>query len=249
MAAAATTSSPQADSPFFALPPELRLEIYEHLLRLAPDPILISPARRHLRLVRAPDPTTKTGGGGGGGRGGRIAGRGGAPLLGPYRGEPKRLPRGAGPHVAVLRSCKRINEEATPVLYGGNEFVVAYSHQTPYHAPSFFPWYLRRSTLRAVRSLTFETGCPCAVWAAHANPAWATTGRHLARLLFPSPNRATTTTAAAGRPRALERRPFGRDARAAYARVADRIAAADPRVRARVGEDWTVSWGWRKGER
>lgn len=192
-----------------ALPLEIRLQIYEELL-CSHERIAISPSRRQQSIE-----TERC----------SYCGYPHLQVTPPWR-----------PKVTVLRTCKQINNEATPILYRKNEFVIgckcplpspshgrnAYNschlekdpcsrrllrsltipagHSTvtrqsltaaavllnkPFHARQFFPWFLRRSTLRELRSITFRVGCHCTNWVACEQREWTTDGRILARAVFP----------------------------------------------------------------
>ncbi|KAI5919126.1 hypothetical protein F4810DRAFT_688967 [Camillea tinctor] len=197
--------------PLLTLPLELRLDIYAYLLCSYPDPIFVSPRRRQVYLRRAPivedggGPVTATGLAATTtsttGRWGQIQKSGNANNKQRRRRRNKPIPLLPGqrqPYVEILRTCRQVNEEATPVLYGGrNTFVVAWFRLQPYHPPSFFPWYLRQSTLAQIRCITFQSGCYCAEkWVAEdcRSQAWTTTGARLARKCFPFVNYSSSTT-------------------------------------------------------
>ncbi|KAI1496740.1 hypothetical protein F5X99DRAFT_56679 [Biscogniauxia marginata] len=188
--------------PLLALPLELRLDIYSYLLCSYPDPIFVSPRRRQVYLRRAPeDPSSSSSSSSSSAAASSSsssvlstpAGAGQKSKRKRRKNKPVPLPPGQRqPYVEVLRTCRQVNEEATPVLYGGqNTFVVAWFRLQPYHPPSFFPWYLRQSTLAQIRRITFQSGCYCAEkWVAEAarSQAWTTTGARLARKCFPHVN-------------------------------------------------------------
>ncbi|OTB05254.1 hypothetical protein M426DRAFT_320068 [Hypoxylon sp. CI-4A] len=95
------------------------------------------------------------------------------------------------PHAEILRTCKRINQEATDILYGKNKFIIAIRSWNCHSPKHFFLWNLRQSTMSDIASITFVFGCLCRTWVEdHYNPAykskkWTTTGRHLTRFCFP----------------------------------------------------------------
>ncbi|KAI1485974.1 hypothetical protein F5X96DRAFT_657453 [Biscogniauxia mediterranea] len=209
---AVVTPSPPA-CPLLALPLELRLDIYAYLLCSYPDPIFVSPRRRQVYLRRAPvieDASSSSSSSSATTAPARVTGTNALGRWGTVqksgnnsgsnnkqrrrrRDKPIPLPPGQRqPYVEVLRTCRQVNEEATPVLYGGkNTFVVAWFRLQPYHPPSFFPWYLRQSTLAQIRRITFQSGCYCAEkWVAEdgRSQAWTTTGARLARKCFPFVN-------------------------------------------------------------
>ncbi|KAK1654860.1 hypothetical protein BDP81DRAFT_89845 [Colletotrichum phormii] len=132
---------------FFSLPYELRLDIYE-LLLLTPEPIIVSSSRRQLHVKVEPPEH-------------QVA----------YLRAPRPRPRVVSlthrkPHVEILQTCRQIEQEATPILYGRNSFVVGFrlcvrqSHQV--EEP--FIRRLRLSILLQLRSVTFRPGCYCDQW-------------------------------------------------------------------------------------
>ncbi|KAH8793929.1 hypothetical protein BGZ57DRAFT_390916 [Hyaloscypha finlandica] len=56
------------------------------------------------------------------------------------------------PPIAILRTCKKVNEETTPILYGKNAFTIS-NDPNPTFLLSKFRW----TTLRALNSLTFTS--------------------------------------------------------------------------------------------
>ncbi|KAE9379133.1 hypothetical protein N431DRAFT_434142 [Stipitochalara longipes BDJ] len=58
------------------------------------------------------------------------------------------------PPIAILRTCKQINEEATPILYGKNSFTISLPNDP---SPTFLLSKFRWSTLRVLKSLTFTS--------------------------------------------------------------------------------------------
>lgn len=69
------------------------------------------------------------------------------------------------PHVEILQTCKQIEQEATPILYGRNDFVVGLRlRATQSHRMDPFIQYLRSSTLLQLRLVTFRPGCCCDQW-------------------------------------------------------------------------------------
>ncbi|KAI1391318.1 uncharacterized protein F4822DRAFT_181476 [Hypoxylon trugodes] len=158
----------ETNSLFFQFPLELRLEVYQYLLR-SPDPVMISALRRQVYVRRPDSPTTN----------------GSRPRLIPL---PHRLP-----HVQFLRTCKRVNKEATPILYGENKFFVACDGVNQKSLKNSFLWHLRQSTLSSITSITFLQGCQCKGWVTACRVTtrylmdtkqWTTTGPQLARLCF-----------------------------------------------------------------
>ncbi|KAK0375935.1 hypothetical protein CLIM01_06727 [Colletotrichum limetticola] len=131
---------------FFSLPYELRLDIYE-LLLLNPEPIIVSSSRRQLHVKVEPPEH-------------QVA----------YLRAPRPRPRVVSlthrkPHVEILRTCRQIEQEATPILYGRNDFVVGLRlRATQSHRMDPFIQYLRSSTLLQLRSVTFRPGCCCDQW-------------------------------------------------------------------------------------
>ncbi|KAI0117060.1 hypothetical protein F4814DRAFT_415057 [Daldinia grandis] len=154
------------NSLFFRVPLELRLEIYEYLL-CSPDDIIVSSRRRQIYWCR------------------------------PHRStcELRRLPHRM-PHVELLRTCKQVNSEATPILYRKNRFLVALPYMVPFCPTNFFLWSLRRSTMSNVTSISFVFACRdnCPLWLdlcpiIQGNfidlKKWTTTGPQLVKLCFP----------------------------------------------------------------
>ncbi|KAI0598145.1 hypothetical protein F4775DRAFT_556646 [Biscogniauxia sp. FL1348] len=213
---AVVASPPPPACPLLALPLELRLDIYAYLLCSYPDPIFVSPRRRQVYLRRAPvvEDSSATATAPAPGTGATALGRRGqiqksgnnsnhSKHRRRRRNKPIPLPPDQRqPYVEVLRTCRQVNEEATPVLYGGkNTFVVAWFRLQPYHPPSFFPWYLRQSTLVQIRCITFQSGCYCAEkWVAEdgRSQAWTTTGARLARKCFPFVNYGSSSSSGGG---------------------------------------------------
>ncbi|KAK1594031.1 uncharacterized protein LY79DRAFT_513207, partial [Colletotrichum navitas] len=153
---------------FLSLPYELRLDIYE-LLLLAPDPIVVSNRRRQL-YVRVEPPEHQ------------IA----------YLRAPRPRPRVVtlacrNPHVEILRTCKQINHEATPVLYRKNRFIAGLQLRRKTEARAeltdlagFFLYSLRPSTLLQLSAINFRGACHCNQWLAlSAGAGYATTGYEL----------------------------------------------------------------------
>src|SRR5262249_21182182 len=104
---------------FLDLPYDIRYIIYE-LLLVSPDPIVISPRRRHLhaRIVSNVDAR---------------------PQWHPRHPPPiTRLPH-TKPHVEILRLNRQANEEGTPLLYGRNVFVVG--SQSLSSSPSYTTYH------------------------------------------------------------------------------------------------------------
>lgn len=160
------TGSSGANSPFLELPFELRLEIYEYLL-CSPDDIIISSRRRQIYWYRPQLPTC----------------------------ELRRLPHRM-PHVELLRTCKQVNSEATPIVYRKNRFLVVLPYMAPFCPMNFFLWSLRRSTISNVTSIMFVFACRdnCPLWldlcpiikGKFMNlKKWTTTGPQLVKLCFP----------------------------------------------------------------
>lgn len=98
------------------------------------------------------------------------------------------------PHVAFLRTCKQVDREATPILYGKNIFFVALPKiGAPYDPTASFLWYMRKSTIPKVASITFLHGCYCPGWLIACSPIrkpvaakqWTATGKQLSKLYFP----------------------------------------------------------------
>ncbi|KAI1468670.1 uncharacterized protein F4812DRAFT_339484 [Daldinia caldariorum] len=158
-------ASSENESLFLKLPLELRLEIYWYLL-CSPDYIIISSRRRQLHWCRPQLPTWG------------------------LRRTSHRMP-----HVELLRTCKQVNSEATPILYGKNQFLVALPHLARFYPRNSFLWNLRYSTMSDLASITFVRACRgnCPEWliACATNKEflnikeWTTTGRQLANLCFP----------------------------------------------------------------
>ncbi|KAK1987354.1 hypothetical protein LZ30DRAFT_684684 [Colletotrichum cereale] len=170
-----TTSSRQpASEPdthhvtFFSLPYELRLNIYESLL-LAPDPIVVSNCRRQL-YVKVEPPEHQ------------IA----------YLRAPRPRPRVVTltyrtPHVEILRTCKQINHEATPVLYQKNKFIAGLqlrgkteARAGPTDLAGLFLYSLRPSTLLQLSAINFRGACRCDQWLVlSVGAGYSTTGNEL----------------------------------------------------------------------
>ncbi|WDK23309.1 hypothetical protein CGRA01v4_14601 [Colletotrichum graminicola] len=141
------------------LPYELRLDIYE-LLLLAPDPIVVSNRRRQL-YVKVEPPEHQ------------IA----------YLRAPRPRPRVVtlayrNPHVEILRACKQINHEATPVLYRKNKFIAGLQLRRKMGARAeltdlagFFLYSLRPSTLLQLSAINFRGACHCNQWLALSSGA------------------------------------------------------------------------------
>ncbi|KAK2002007.1 hypothetical protein LX36DRAFT_697887 [Colletotrichum falcatum] len=137
---------------FLGLPYELRLDIYE-LLLLAPDPIVVSNRRRQL-YVKVEPPEH------------RVA----------YLRAPRPRPRVVmltyrTPYVEILRACKQINHEATPILYRKNKFIAGLklTRKTEPRAEltdlaGFFLYSLRPSTLLQLSAISFRGACHCNQW-------------------------------------------------------------------------------------
>ncbi|KXH41853.1 hypothetical protein CNYM01_11757 [Colletotrichum nymphaeae SA-01] len=131
---------------FFSLPYELRLDIYE-LLLLNQEPIIVSSNRRQLHVKVEPPEH-------------QVA----------YLRAPRPRPRVVSlthrkPHVEILQTCRQIEQEATPILYGRNDFVVGLRlRATQSHRMDPFIQYLRSSTLLQLRLVTFRPGCCCDQW-------------------------------------------------------------------------------------
>ncbi|KAI1482584.1 hypothetical protein F4774DRAFT_281798 [Daldinia eschscholtzii] len=100
------------------------------------------------------------------------------------------------PYVQLLRTCKQVNSEATPVLYGKNKFLVGIPHLTRFYPMNFFLWSLRHSTMSSLSSITFVRACRgnCSEWVKACATTknrflcikeWATTGPQLVKLCFP----------------------------------------------------------------
>ncbi|KAK1968237.1 hypothetical protein LY78DRAFT_574624, partial [Colletotrichum sublineola] len=153
---------------FLSLPYELRLDIYE-LLLLAPDPIVVSNCRHQL-YVKVEPPEHQ------------IA----------YLRAPRPRPRVVTltyrtPYVEILRTCKQINHEATPVLYRKNKFIVGLQLRTKTEARAeltdlagFFLYSLRPSTLLQLSAINFRGACRCNQWLAlSAGVGYATTSNEL----------------------------------------------------------------------
>ncbi|KAK2059610.1 hypothetical protein LY76DRAFT_463161, partial [Colletotrichum caudatum] len=153
---------------FLNLPYELRLDIYE-LLLLAPDPIVVSNRRRQL-YVKVEPPEHQ------------VA----------YLRAPRPRPRVVtltyrNPHVEILRTCRQINHEATPVLYRKNKFIAGLQLRKKTGAraeladlPGFFLYSLRPSTLLQLSAINFQGACRCNQWLAlPAGARYATTGNEL----------------------------------------------------------------------
>jgi len=82
--------------------------IYE-LLLISPDPVLISPQRRHLRYRVSTRPAAN-----------------GNTYLRARRPTPEKelVRQDEKLHAGILGTCRQINHEATHILYGKNRFIV-----------------------------------------------------------------------------------------------------------------------------
>ncbi|KAH6655265.1 hypothetical protein BKA67DRAFT_231876 [Truncatella angustata] len=99
----------------------------------------------------------------------------------------------------ILQTCKQINMEATPVLYGQNHFVISFPLDKPLQLSHFFIYHVRHSTALEMRNLTFRAGymdrdlypaayrCPCST----GQREWKTDGRALSKIVFPHCSRST----------------------------------------------------------
>ncbi|OHE90663.1 hypothetical protein CORC01_14052 [Colletotrichum orchidophilum] len=131
---------------FLSLPYELRLDIYE-LLLLSPEPIIVSSSCRQLRVKVEPPEHQVV-----------------------YLRAPRPRPRVVSlthgkPHVQILHSCRQIEHEATPILYGRNNFVFGWRYRAMQRplTDSIFR-HLRLSTLLQLHSVTFRPDCNCDQW-------------------------------------------------------------------------------------
>lgn len=69
-------------------------------------------------------------------------------------GTSRTAPKLPYPPVSLLRTCKKIDEEATPILYGKNDFTICLPIDP---SPTFLLSKFRWSTLRILKSLTFTS--------------------------------------------------------------------------------------------
>ncbi|PMD36545.1 hypothetical protein L207DRAFT_586250 [Hyaloscypha variabilis F] len=66
------------------------------------------------------------------------------------------------PPLSILRTCKQVNEEATPILYGKNSFTISLPNDP---SPTFLLSNFRWTTLTVLKSLTFTSNNrpPCSL--------------------------------------------------------------------------------------
>lgn len=88
----------------------------------------------------------------------------------------------ARPAVAILQTCKTVNEEATPVLYSANSFSITLPHPSsniPVH--TLFLSNLRWSTLSLVPCLSFQSNNSVVVpeLSSTARPAFTCSGKDI----------------------------------------------------------------------
>ena len=154
--------------------------VYE-LLLVSPDPVIISPRRRHLRFRVVTRPAAN-----------------GNTYLRARRPTPEKslVRQQDGLHVNLLGTCKLVNIEGTALLYGKNQFIVGQllpftaggnstAISSGYRALYFFLWSLRLSTLSQINSVTFRKACRCTTWLLLDNKEFTTNGPALRRKCFP----------------------------------------------------------------
>ncbi|KAK8035009.1 hypothetical protein PG993_010004 [Apiospora rasikravindrae] len=158
-------------SPILRIPAELRVQIYEDVLR-APRALFVPP---HLHRRRGPNLPVNCQ----------------CDFCRPSRsccGSSGSVPDGRcmKAHASLLRVCKLIHNETMPIFYGENMFIVPCLVGRPYDAATFFPYHLRLATMCLMKTVAFRDACLCGHWKSGRRRGLEISGKDLAASCFGS---------------------------------------------------------------